>query len=201
MFLSSYVLLWCLVIVNSIGLFVLFHHFGAIYLNGRDNIEHQGPKHGSLVRTQEVLSVDGRRVLVPRPSTPTLLLFMGLSCQVCARLKPELDAATGMYAEASVVVICEGDQAAVHKWREDLPARFDIVADPAGNTTRSFGVDVTPVGVAIDQNGRALGGGVVGSRDGLVSFVRGMQETISRSRHSEHRQDTFSTTLHERQIE
>lgn len=170
---ASYVLLWALVLIELIGLASLFRHFGRIYVATREGRADHGPKVGGnvsqLLRGLRTRSLD----LAGRPS---LVLFVGLKCAPCARLREQLP--RGDYGDSEVVIVCAGTARECNEWQNGLPRDFRLVPDPAAEIGDRLGVQLTPFVIAFDSGGIVRAKGVVNE----VESLERLAEAISDSR-------------------
>ena len=165
--LAAFVAVWILVIVQSVALFTLFHHFGQMYLTSREGRDNHGPDLDRPLRATEATTVEDARVAIPRPGVPNLVLFSDTSCDICAELRPALREFAVENPELATVLVCGGDREAVAAWADGLAEVADVVFDPRTRIAARYGVGLTPFLVAVDEGGVVRGGGLVNDADGL----------------------------------
>jgi hypothetical protein len=175
-FLTSYVLLWLLVAVLTIGLLAIYRHFGEIYQTSREARDAQGPREGQLLGAAELTTVDGTAVLLPPAMRDTLVLFVSVRCNVCATVRSAIPRLLGEYPTLDVVVLCEGRPGSVRMWAESLAGTVPVVADPRGRHTLFYEVALIPFGVLVGPDGVVRRRTLVNSYDGLKELVDGPRE-------------------------
>lgn len=178
--LVSYIVLWIVVVVQAVGLFSLFHHFGSLYAKSREGRAAQGPAVGSFLGIAETPDVHGTPVRWPVAGTPTVLLFFGTDCSICAALKAMvLPRLLERHPDVSFVVLCGGPRDDVRRWAQDVPDGVPVVPDPRFRIAAKHQIALTPFAVAVGPDGtvRSRGGA---SNEGLlesaVTAARGEQD-------------------------
>lgn len=170
--LVSYVLLWVVVVVLAVGLFSLYHHFGTMYLKSREGRAAQGPAVGKFLGVTEDRGLAGEPVRWPVAGRPTVLLFFGTDCSICASLKalvlPRLVASS---PDVRFVVLCGGGRDAVAKWAEGVPEGVPVVPDPRFRIAQRHQIALTPFAVAVGGDGVVTWRGVASSEEILEHAV------------------------------
>lgn len=156
-FVSSYALLWFLVIAEAWALIALYHHFGRIYLSSRQGREAQGPAEGQLVKHFVLSDMSGASVSTVSGGKPTFLVFVSTTCEPCAKLMPELCTFLSGVPPLNVILLARGKQDDVAAWLSQfrLPADLHVVVDKGGQLGTEFNVGLTPYCIGIDMEGRA----------------------------------------------
>lgn len=67
------------------------------------------------------------------------------------------EAARRMEASATLTLVCEGQEAGVAAFAEDLAHVSEVVVDEEGLTAADWRVFRSPFAVALDQNGTVIG--------------------------------------------
>lgn len=165
--LASYVVLWVLVIVETIALFALYQHFGEMYLNSREGRTNQGPKMGSKLKTIEAQDIADSRVDLSAVGEPKLMIFASTNCTVCDELQADLKKFASAHPEIRTLVVCAGDKKSVSRWADGLIEVARIVADPGYRLAKRYGVGVTPFLIGTDASGTVRTKGVVNDLQGL----------------------------------
>ena len=165
--LASFVALWVLVIVQSVALFSLFHHFGQMYITSREGRENHGPDLDQPLRKTEAKAIDFLPVPIPRPGVANLVLFSDTSCDICTELRPALRDFALRHGDVATVLVCGGDRDAVASWADGLGEVVDVVPDPRNRIAARYTVGLTPFLVAVDAKGVVRGKGLVNDQDGL----------------------------------
>ena len=166
-FITSYVLLWLLVLTLLAGVFALFHHFGTMYMTSREGREDQGPEPGRLVEAFTAADITGRIISVPPMNRPLLLVFTSTTCKFCARLRPEFQRFVTAHTEVDLVVICDGHPRAVAAWAAEISRTVRVLSDPRARRSARYGVAVLPFAIAVGADGVVRGRGIVNDLDGL----------------------------------
>lgn len=167
----SYVLLWILVVVLTVGIFALYHHFGQMYLNTPEGRETQGPRPESRLLAMEAVDVSGQAVVLPLDQRPALIVFAATDCMLCAELRQSLLRICRERAALSVVVLCRGSEAGVLAWAGELAGVARVVADPRGRYALRYRVSGTPFGVAVGRDGVVRHTGIVNTYDQLAHLA------------------------------
>jgi len=156
LYLSTYLVLWALVLIQMVALAALYHHFGAIRLNSRQGRESQGPALDTRlnVRPEVLRTLDGSSIPVNDLGRPTFLVFVSTTCQPCVALRTHLGEFAG-HADVLPVVLCAGpDQAATAEWAAPLVEQgVAVVHDQRGQIASKLGLSITPFLVAVDSVG------------------------------------------------
>jgi hypothetical protein len=170
-FLVSYIALWALVTVLSIGLFALYHHFGEMYLNSRDGRQNQGPETNRPLRLAQLMTISGNRIELPQAGSPCLVFFSDTACRLCENLVPDLTRLSRERTDLALTVICGGSEDNVREWARSIGGYVPVVADPVQVLTARYGVGMTPFAIAVDAKGLVKGKGLVNDGDGLSSLA------------------------------
>jgi hypothetical protein len=154
LFLTSYVALWILVLLQMVALVAIYHFFGSVILNAeRDRKEQVSLEYGRLgVKRPYLLTVSGDRVPLSDRREPLLLVFLSTTCQTCDRLVGQL-AEVAADRTLSFAVVCEGpDVEEVVRW---IGARtgFGVVFDDRREIARELGIASYPFAIGLDRGG------------------------------------------------
>lgn len=171
MFLVTYIALWVIVSVLSVGVFALYHHFGEMYLNSRDGRANQGPELQKPLRRVHVAATSGVKVDLPASGIPSLVLFADTNCRLCENLIPDLGRLGRERPDVSFSIVCGGSEGSVRKWAHEIPVDVSVVADPGQVLTTRYRIGVTPFAVAVGASGLVKGKGIVNDADGLSYFL------------------------------
>jgi hypothetical protein len=173
--LVSYVVLWALVVVLSVGVFALYHYFGQVYLNSREGRESQGPESGKpFPHTVATDLRDGRAPLVRR--LPAAVAFLDVECKLCAELLPDLGAFADDATDVGVVAVVAGRPSSVGEFTRRLSKRVDVFPDPRGTLGTGYGVAVLPFLVTVDGEGVVRAKGIVNDRDDVERIAGPIRE-------------------------
>jgi hypothetical protein len=166
-FLASYALLWLLVIVLTVAMFALYHHFGQMYLTSPEGRDSQGPTEGSQFPPLSGVDVNNTPVKVPTPGRPTLVVFASTQCELCAELRASLARFAGAYSHVRLATICAGHPRLVREWASQISATVPVIADARGRTSARYRVGALPFLVAVGRDGAVRARGIVNDYDGL----------------------------------
>lgn len=100
-----------------------------------------------------------------------LLDFWASWCEPCRRSFPWLNAMQEQYGDRGLVVIgvnVDKDRADADRFLNDVPAKFEIVYDPAGTLAAHYDLPGMPVSYVIGRNGDIVAKHI-GFRTGLRS--------------------------------
>lgn len=151
----------------AIAIFALYHHFGQMYLNSREGRETQGPSQGEPLKPMATEDVMGAPLDLPLYGTPTLVVFTGVNCPLCARLRPDLEAFTRAQQRLETIIICTGEPASVREWAGCLTEVARVIPDPDYRIAARYGVGLTPFLVSTDSDGVVRVSSLVNDREGL----------------------------------
>lgn len=171
--LASYVALWVVVIVQSIALFALYHHFGEMYLTSREGRANQGPKVTSAMKRVRVPDITGTSRVVPSAETPTLMVFASTTCSLCDKMRPDVARFAENQPDVETVIICAGNVTSVRRWANGL-GDLPVIPDPGHRIAASYGVGLLPYCIGTDFGGIVRAKGVVNNRQGLEAMAEEM---------------------------
>ncbi len=178
--LVSLILLWIVVLVQGIGLFALYHHFGQMYLNSREGRATQGPEVGSSLKAKNLpVDVAGNAGRLPIPNRPTLILFTSTTCKVCEKLREVLLTWVPGRSDVEVLLLCGGGRRAVAEWARNLVEDVRVVPDPSYGVAAHFGVGLTPFALAIDASGIVRSKMIVNDVHGLEALADAISMDLS----------------------
>ena len=183
-YLSTYLILWVLVLTQLLALAALYHHFGAIALSSRRSRESQGPELDSRleIQPQAITTLDGRTLRINELNRSHLLVFVSTACQPCAALKDELREFVKR-SDVVPVVICTGPQEkATRDWSASLiEDDIIVVHDDRQRISARVGVAVTPFLVGRDSAAVVRVKGLVNDLATLMRSARIVEEASSPS--------------------
>lgn len=160
-FTISYIVLWALVILETVAMVVLMRAVGNLYLGSRHAIERDGLAIGSKAPEFDGQLLDG----APFSSRNLggrwrLLLFALPTCQICRRLLPEIRRLSDELGdEVAVRVLVRGTPALATAFASGYPANIVSVSESVA--ARGFKVRVSPYATVIDPSGEVRAKGLV----------------------------------------
>jgi len=155
------------VIIEALGLFALYQHFGQMYTSSRTGRAAQGPAVDLPLRSERLRAINGSTMSTGEGALA--LVFASTNCNLCKRLRDELVAtgASELPRGMPVAIVCAGRAADVAEWARDLD--LPVIADPGYRLSVRFGINITPFVVVTDARGVVMTKGVVNSADQLGS--------------------------------
>ena len=143
---ASYVLLWVAVVVLALAVVALLRQIGVLHARMAPLGVHfagEGPPLGEPAPPAGPFPYDDVSL--------TLVAFTSPTCEICARLRPSIQALRRQYRDVRMVEL-EHD-------------------DATAPTFRSFNVSNTPYFVAVDRGGVVRGRGVANSLEQLEELI------------------------------
>jgi AhpC/TSA family len=170
---ASYAVLWALVLVLSVAVFALYHHFGKMYLGSREGRQSQGPEQGKRLAHVAARTIRGDSIELPLADEAAVVLFADTTCKLCDSLRPDMR----RFAEASddvrLLVVCGGDsEEAIAKWAAEIREEVPVVLDVRQKLTTRYAVGITPFMVAVGDDGVVQAKGLVNDYDGFVFYAQ-----------------------------
>lgn len=161
--LASYVLLWAVVIVQTVLLLGALRQLGLIQLRiGSDPgilITAEGIPRGAMAPDFEAqLAASGTTVRRSEFLDRRLLLvFLSPSCVSCKQLIPHLNAIHKEYSkDVDILAVCNGSRRACADFARVFRIGPPVVADLSNGIAASFGINATPFAFLLDADGRVL---------------------------------------------
>lgn len=170
-FLASYIALWILVAVLSVGVFALYHHFGEMYLVSRQGRSAQGPETGKMLKRSVSETTTGDRVELPPVGSPALLIFADTTCRLCGNLRPDIRRFAEDHDQIEVAIVCGGADDAVREWAVGLSDLVPVIPDSKHRLAVRNRVGLTPFVIALDEKGVVRETGLVNDGSGLVHYA------------------------------
>jgi hypothetical protein len=172
-FIISYVALWLLVLILSVAVVALYHHFGQMYLGSREGRQTQGPEQEKRLKSFSGRTVSGTSLDLPLLDTPTVLLFAETHCKLCTAMQPEMQLFARSHDDVQLVVMCGGDSTPeVSEWAREIASDVPILVDEGQRQTARYAVGITPFAVAIGADGVVQAKGIVNDYDGLKYYAQ-----------------------------
>jgi len=146
----AYITLWLIVIAEGVALVILTRTFGAMILGGRDAIERDGLKLGSVAPPFLATDTEG----VPAPSSRlfagwTVAIFASASCRICREMLPTLGALSEKLAgQARVLILLRGSPEDARTF--PVAGRVEVLAIGAHGIADQYRVRVSPYVNIID---------------------------------------------------
>jgi hypothetical protein len=172
LFITSYVVLWVLVLLLLVAIVAIYHYFGSMILQAEQAQRSSNtPQYGELgITRSHLFTVSGDRINLVGRETPVLLLFLSTTCRTCDQLLNHLHDGR-VDPSLSVVVVCGGaEKDDVVRWVGST-AGFEFVFDHRQEIAAELGISVYPFAVGLDKHGIARLTGPVHNSDELRQIV------------------------------
>ena len=185
-FITSFGLLWIIVIILSFLVFALARQVGILHERVAPAgalLPTSGPKVGEMTEAMNLNDLDGKRIIIggiDSTDLATLIMFISPTCPVCKSLVP---IARSLAAHEShqmrLVFASDGDNHNQHQAYvsdlniEGLPY---IISQPLG---LRYEVSKLPFAVLIGGDGILKSKGLVNSREHLESLVEAMESGVA----------------------
>jgi hypothetical protein len=170
-FVATYITLWIVVVVQFVGIFALYHHFGQMYLGSPEGREAQGPRIEAKLKATDTRDLAGDPLVLPTPSKAAIMVFASTQCPLCDKLRPQIGQFADAHRGVETLIICSGERAAVLEWASGLPTTVRVIPDPAHRIARHYDVLNLPFCVGVDDTGLVRIAGVVNTRRGLEEAI------------------------------
>ena len=178
-FLSTYVVLWGLVLFQTLIIVGLLRELQEIRRLAEDGrlpqrlpLGARGPRlRGSDLRTGTTFDtalLSGRELVV---------LFLSPGCRICWRLA---DGTKKLQAEPSLICIavCRGSAEECAGFGDVLAGDVPLLLDPAGAMSAGYGVRSTPVAFVLDPAGRVRASGSPRHAGELAELIQQARESV-----------------------
>ena len=168
LFWTSYLMLWTLVLCQSMIIIVLV----------RDHARARKTDAVGLAIGTKVPALDGQvlgwnsgdSVLRCRGEA-IVVVFLAVGCEPCVHVREVVAAVSEQQDVARVVVSCSGDHADVVGFAKTLGERTIVVADTRRQNARGWRVSRQPCAIAVDEGGTVVGDTYYVTEENLVGLV------------------------------
>lgn len=158
---------WILLLVIAYAVFVLYRHFGQLYVTSPAGRAEQGPHVGSAFLSISRPDVHGRDVTLPSTQS-TVVLFADVNCDLCSELRDQYANVFGRDPNnADLVVFCTGSEKDVKAWASRVPEYVRVIWDEQKSAANRYKVNALPFAVAVGKNGRVNARSVINGEEGL----------------------------------
>jgi len=175
-FMTTYVLLWTLVLAESVLLFVLLRQVGHAYLAQLPVSEREGVPVGRRLPDVPTVTSDGAQTLSTfvtiRPYTAVVLVTP--TCPICRGAIDALRATTAQLPWLGGAVLVEGTS--VDRY-SDVSAwgKLGLITD---KTARQLQVRATPFAFVVDTEAQVVAKGIVNTVDDLQRLLEPAKDAI-----------------------
>jgi hypothetical protein len=158
---------WILLVVIAYAVFVLYRHFGQLYVTSAVGRAEQGPDVGSAFLSISRSDVRGRNVTLPS-GQGTVVLFADVDCDLCSELREGYANVFGPDPNSTdLVVFCTGSEKDVEAWASRIPEYVRVIWDEKKSAANRYKVSALPFAVAVGRNGRVNARSVINGEEGL----------------------------------
>jgi methylamine dehydrogenase accessory protein MauD len=179
---TSYVVLWLMVLILTLGFLALARQIGVLY--GRlpqvgARIENTGPKIGDRISAVALPGLDGSLVQIPSAQRPlTLLVFINASCSVCRAIAPAVRGlAATEHSVAVTLVSFAGDLEETRVHDESL-GLSEIPHVLSLAFAKQVAVLSTPYALVLNSQGIVQAKGLVQNREQLDSLLTALDMKV-----------------------
>jgi len=158
---------WVLLILLTYAVFVLYRHFGQIYVSSARARTEQGPDVGSALLSIGRSDTSGRDVVLPARQ-PAVALFVSIGCDLCSEIRDQLVGLESFSDRVTVVAFCAGAERDVQAWAARSPGFVHVVRDVKGAAANHYKVNTLPFAIAVGSEGTVQAKSVINGRDGLI---------------------------------
>jgi hypothetical protein len=164
---ASVYVVWVLLILLSYAVFVLYRHFGQIYVSSPRGRAEQGPDIGSALLSIGRTDMSGRDVVLPTRQ-PAVVLFVSIGCSLCSEIRDQLDGLESFSDRVTAVAFCAGALQDVRAWADRSPGFVQVVRDVKGAAANQYKVNTLPFAIAVGAEGAVRAKSIINGRDGVI---------------------------------
>ncbi len=172
LFLVSYVVLWCLVVLLFIAMFLIYRYLGDFLTDPSKFRKSEGPAMSK--KAPELLFLTGEETNVRLGSHsehPTIVMLVAEGCSACETRMPYMQAFAAKFeAEVRTVIVFEGNEDGFLRYREALSSVAAVVFDKRYSLRKAWKISTTPFAVRLDENGTVTGKSILTSNKVLEHF-------------------------------
>lgn len=174
---SVYVM-WAFLILIAYAVFVLYRHFGQMYVSSPSGRASQGPDVGSALLSIARSDVAGREVTLPVARQPAIVLFVSIGCSLCSEIRDQLGSLDSYSDRIKTVVFCSGGLDDVRAWAGRVPGYVHVIRDAKSAAANHYQVNTLPFVLAVDAAGRVRNKSIINDHEGLSWAA---EEALARS--------------------
>jgi len=187
LWLTSYLILWGLVVVVCLLLIGVLRQLGLLYRRLESGstpsqegssipaLENDGPAIGSPIVDLDADTINGFGNLVlnkPDKGGSTLFVFMSPMCEACQYIVEPLNALVANAARAvRPVVIMRADEQACRAFLSVFPLHMPVVCDSDRTITMGLDIHRTPFGLLYDEHGTLIRKGLFEGHEDLLALL------------------------------
>lgn len=164
LFISSYIVLWVVVISLSFLMLLVYRQFGLVYLKTAEGVSRGGLNIGSTVPDLSFNTSFNNELKLSQYKDPVVLLFTSPSCGPCKKLLSNLNDLIIEFPKLNIVVF------SIDTKKEDiLPnLRCPVIAlEDRKLFEEVFKGEVTPFGFLLDENTKVVSKGIINDNNSI----------------------------------
>ena len=164
LFISSYIVLWVVVICLSFLMLLVYRQFGLVYLKTSEGVARGGLKIGTTVPDLSLKTSFNKEIKLSQYTDPVVLLFTSPSCGPCKKLLSNLNDLIIEFPKLNIIVFSIDT-----KVEDSLPnVRCPIIPiEDRKLFEEVFKGEVTPFGFLIDENRKVLSKGIINDNNSI----------------------------------
>jgi hypothetical protein len=171
----SYIVLWIVVLFETLVLLLVFREIGLMYMARRESFVRDGPTLGAPIPEVEAFTPKGDpRGREDLRAPVTALVFGAFGCQLCAPVVHKIERWAAWVPGLTAVLVAERAELRVLP-RDVVRLSSEVWVVGKGEVKKRFGVRASPYVVLVDDRGIALAKGIVNHHSDinrLLSEVR-----------------------------
>jgi thiol-disulfide isomerase/thioredoxin len=176
LFISSYIVLWIVVICLSFLVLLVYRQFGLVYLKTSEGVSRGGLKIGSTVQDLSFKNTFNNEVKLSQYKDPVVLLFTSPSCGPCKKLLSNLNDLIIEFPKLNILVF------SIDTKKEDSLPNLRCPVIPLEDRKlfeEVFKGEVTPFGFLLDENRKVVSKGVINDNNSIkFLFDSSKQKTL-----------------------
>ncbi len=180
--LTSYIVLWGVVLFQGVAIFVLLRQLGLMYMGSAQGVARDGIAAGE--RAPEFTLPDPAGLLVSLAELrgrSLLLIFGSTTCGPCRTLIPDLNAfAREHESDLGVLYLSRGEPDETRRFIEELDVRVPVAVHSDSELADKYKARVTPFAFLIDAEGIVSAKGLANNRSHLDMLLQMASEVNGR---------------------
>lgn len=190
----SYIVLWIVVLFETLVLLLVFREIGLMYMARRESFVRDGPTLGALIPEVEAFTPKGDpRGREDLRAPLTALVFGAFGCQLCAPVVHKIERWEAWVPGLTAVLVAERAELRVIP-RDMARLSSEVWVVGKGEVKKRFGVRASPYVVLVDDRGIALAKGIVNHHSDINRLLSEVRDRSPRLFPVERSTDTPVTT-------
>jgi methylamine dehydrogenase accessory protein MauD len=179
--LVSYVVLWLLVVFESVALFVLLREVGRMYLRRSPSLHRDGPALGERLPEVAIRTTRGlERADALVTEEYALIVFATTGCPVCGPVIEMARRWSGRMPGLETIVILDEDEFGAYAGLSGVRVALSTMRD----ISERFLVRATPFALVTDRRGTVLAKGIVNTNHHIASLLREARRQLTEAEES-----------------